>query len=70
MKTFKFELIITEEDVEGDEFWEDALKRDGTGIADLIEAIAEALESSNLMINSDRKPIDIIKLVKYSWREK
>ena len=65
MKTFKFEITITEEDVEGDEFWEQAIERDGTGIAELTEAIAQAIEDSNLMVSSDRKPADAIKLISY-----
>jgi len=28
MKKFKFEITITEQDVEGDEFWEQAIERD------------------------------------------
>ena len=69
MKIFKYELIITEQDVEGDEFWEQALDRDGTGIAELTEAIAQAIEDSNLMIGSDKKPIEVIKLKSYSESE-
>ena len=65
MKRFVFELAITEQDIEGDEFWEQALKKDGTGITALKEAIAQAIEDSNLMICSDRKPIEIIALRKY-----
>ena len=66
MKVFKFELIITDRDVEGDEFWEQAIERDGTGVADLTEAIAQAIEESNLMVNSERKPIEALKLKSYS----
>ena len=66
MKVFKFEITITEDDVNGDEFWENALERDGTGIADLTEAIAQAIEDSNLMIGSDRNPKDVIKLISYT----
>jgi hypothetical protein len=69
MKVFKYELIITDQDVEGDEFWEQALERDGTGIADLTEAIAQAIEDSNLMVRSDKKPIEVLKLKSYSESE-
>ncbi len=69
MKVFKFEITITEDDVNGDEFWENALERDGTGIAELTEAIAQAIDDSNLMINSDRKPIDVIKLKSYEDKQ-
>ena len=66
MRVFKFELTITEEDVRGDEFWEEALMRDGTGKATLSEAIIDAIEESNLICNSIRKPIDILELKEYS----
>jgi hypothetical protein len=69
MKVFKYELIITDQDVEGDEFWEQALERDGTGIADLTEAIAQAIEDSNLLAGSDKKPIEALKLKSYSESE-
>lgn len=65
MKTYKFEIILTEDDVNGDEFWEQAVERDGTGIADLTEAIAQAIEDSNLMISSQKKPMEVIKLISY-----
>ena len=65
MKTFKFEITITENDVAGDEFWEDAIEKDGTGISDLTDALIQAIEDSNLMVSSDRSPADVVKLVSY-----
>lgn len=65
MKKFKFEIEILESDVEGDEFWEEALQRDGTGIAELTEGLIQAIEDSNLFVGSDRSVKDIIKLVSY-----
>lgn len=65
MKVFKFELTITEDDVNGDEFWEEAIEKDGTGITDLTEAIVQAIEDSNLMVSSERKIGDVIKLISY-----
>lgn len=65
MKQFKFEIILTEDDVSGDEFWEQALERDGTGIAELTEALAQAIEDSNLMVGSERAPKEVIKLVSF-----
>lgn len=66
MKKFKFEIEFTEEDLEGDEFWEEAIEKDGTGIATLLEVLAEAIESTNIMINADRTAASAIKLVKYT----
>ena len=65
MKEFKFEITITEDDVAGDEFWEEAIEKDGTGISDLTESIIQAIEDSNLMVSSDRTPADVVKLVSY-----
>ncbi len=65
MKTFTFEITFTEEDLEGDEFWEQALERDGTGIAELTEYLVQVIEDSNIMIGSDREPKDAVKLISY-----
>jgi hypothetical protein len=65
MKQFKFEITLTEADLEDDEFWEQALGRDGTGIAELTEALAQAIEDSNLMINSENTPKEVIKLISF-----
>lgn len=69
MKTFKFEITITEDDVNGDEFWEGALEKDGTGIAELTDVIVQALEETNLFISSERSVSDIVKLVSYKDEE-
>lgn len=66
MKTFKFEIVFTENDLTGDEFWNDAIQKDGTGIADLTEALICAIEDSNIMVNSDRDPKDVVRLISYA----
>lgn len=66
MKTFKFEITLTEEDLEGDKFWEEALERDGTGITALKEYLAQMIEDSNLIVGSTKEPIEIIKLISYT----
>lgn len=65
MKRFTFEITLTEQDLEGDEFWENALERDGTGIADLTDALIYAIESNNLLAGSDTEAKDVIKLKKF-----
>lgn len=65
MKVFKFEITLSEHDLVGDEFWEGALERDGTGIAELTEALAQAIEDSNLIVNSERTPKEVVKLVSF-----
>jgi len=49
MKEFKFEIVLTDKDLEGDEYWEDALKKDGTGVATLTDSIEWMLYESNLL---------------------
>jgi hypothetical protein len=68
MKTFKFELTFTDEQLEGDEFWEEALNQDGIGIAALIESVESMVKGSNLIDN--RLPIgNIVKLSSYTDSE-
>jgi hypothetical protein len=52
MKKFVFEITLLESDLEGDEFWEEAIERDGTGIADLTEALIAAIADSNLVMEA------------------
>jgi len=66
MKQFKFEITLTDQDLMGDEFWEEALKRDGTGISELTETIEQMIEDSNLIVSSDKTPKDVIKLISYT----
>jgi len=65
MKQYKFEIIITEEDVEGDEFWEEALAEDPTGIIPLTDTLKQIIQDSNLVINSPKTIDEIVKLVSY-----
>ena len=65
MKKFKFEINLSEDMLSGDEFWEDAIKRDGTGIADLTEYLQTIIRDSNILMG-DTEPKDVIKLIKYS----
>lgn len=44
MKHYKFQIDISESDVSGNEFWEEALAQDKTGVQPLKEAIAQANE--------------------------
>ena len=66
MKQFKFEITLMEHDLEGDEFWEQAIARDGTGIADLTEFLIQIISDSNLLYGSDKEPKDIIKFISYT----
>jgi len=66
MKKFKFEITLDESDLDGDEFWENALEKDGTGISELTEVLERMLTDSNLIISSDKTAKDVIRLVSYA----
>jgi len=65
MKQFKFEIILNEEDLAGDEFWEDAIKQDGTGITTLKELLGSMIDESNIIISSEKSGDDVVKLISY-----
>lgn len=65
MKRFKFEINLTSDDLAGDEFWEDAIKHDGTGIADLTEFLQQMITDSNILCG-DIEAKDVIKLISYN----
>ena len=65
MKKYKFEIIFTEEDVSGDEFWEDAIESDPTGVNPLVDYIHDLFVESNLFSGTDKKISDMIKLVEF-----
>ncbi len=69
MKTFKFEITLTEDDISGDEFWEEAIEKDGTGITDLTQAIIQAIRDSNIMAGSTKGASEVVKLISYSDNE-
>lgn len=66
MRKFKFEITLDESDLDGDEFWENAISRDGTGIGDLTESLVNMIQESNLIVSGDREPIEVIKLISYT----
>ena len=66
MKEFKFEITLIEGDLSGDEFWENALERDGTGVADLTDYLTQIIIESNLLACcSDKEVKNTIKLISY-----
>ena len=62
MKKFTFQLTITENQLEGDEFWEDAIKNHPTGIPFLLNSLKDMCSDTNLL--NEIYP-DTIKLIKY-----
>jgi len=53
MKQFKFEITLTEDDLDGDEYWENALEVDGTGIKTLTETLEQI--NTKYLINHDNR---------------
>ena len=66
MSEFKFEITFKSHQLEGDEFWEDALKEDGTGIKTLTDFLEDMLTDSNILVGSDTDPKDVVKLTSYT----
>lgn len=66
MKRFKFEITLLETDLAGDEFWETAIKEDGTGISDLTKFLETMIFDSNILAGSIQEPKDVIKLIEYN----
>lgn len=64
MKEYKFEIVFTEEDIAFDEFWEQCLQEDSTGIKGLTEEFQDIVEGSNIF-NGNKSIKDIVKLVSY-----
>ena len=67
MKTYKFEIELKEWMLEGDEFWEDALESDPTGIKPLQSTLENSLDSAfpAITYNNDIKWSDIVRLKSY-----
>lgn len=62
MKKFVFEITITEDMLVGDEFWELALGKDGTGIADTTELVRAAIKEG--VLQSSAAEYDINEVVR------
>lgn len=63
MKKYIFEIIIEEKDIEGDEFWEEALEEDPSGIVPLTSTLKSLVQT--IMPNVEDLS-EIVKLKKYS----
>ena len=64
MKTYKFEIILTENQLDGDEFWEEIIHADPTGIGSMVETMKDAIQDKFFGYPSEE--IDqIVKLIEY-----
>jgi predicted HAD superfamily hydrolase len=67
MKTYKFTVTLEEWMIEGDEFWEEALDKEPTGVITLHEALKEAIDSQfQIKYNHDDVDMDsVVQLKEY-----
>lgn len=65
MKTFKYEIVLTDIDLSGDEFWEDCTKFDKSGITELTRSI-EDLIATHYFPGGIENIKDKVKLRKYT----
>ena len=62
MKTFKFEVTLSEEDVNGDEFYEECLEQPDGGLEMIRQSVEDALVFNNLIVESNpKKAVTIFK---------
>jgi hypothetical protein len=69
MKKYRFEIVLREEDLEGDEFWEGCLEQDPTGIQPLTKALIQQLEDSHIIAESVTPISQMIRLINYTDEE-
>ena len=65
MKTYRFEIILTDEMLEGDEYWEDVLEEDASGIKPVLTDIIDALDDKFGLTVHGRDARSIVKLIEY-----
>lgn len=65
MAQFKFEITLNSDDLDGDEFWEEALKEDGTGVGLLTRSLIYAIDDSLILVGGQKEGKDVIKLIEY-----
>lgn len=63
MKKYTFQIKLTEEDLKGDEFWEEIIKKDPSGIVGLTEAIKYCIQDQ--LLGGQELSEDAIKLIKF-----
>lgn len=65
MKKYIFQITLTDADLAGDEFWEEALAKDGTGITELEDLIRTLIDDANLVFGENTSA-DVVKLISYT----
>lgn len=65
MKTYKFEVTLTEEMLEGDEFWENVIKEDNTGITPLLGIICDSISETFSIADNGYNVSDYVTLKEF-----
>lgn len=64
MRSYTFEITLTEDMLDGDEFWEGCLDEDPSGQKPLTETVKELIINSNLIYGHEDKIDKVVKLTK------
>ena len=65
MKTYKFEITLDENQLAGDEFWEEITRKDSTGVSGMTDAMKDAIQDHFFGYPSDDIE-DIVVLKEYT----
>ena len=65
MKKYIFQITLTEDDLAGDEFWEQVVEKGGTGITDLEDLIRTLIDDANILLGGNTSA-DVVKLISYT----
>lgn len=62
MKKFKFEVTLSEEDLNGSEFWEECMEQEDGGAEMIRQTLQDAIEYYSLLLDSD--PVEAVRFIK------
>lgn len=68
MKQYKFEITLTENQLKGDEFWEDIIDSEPTGITGMVESMKQAIQDKFFGYPSDEID-EIVVLTEYTDKQ-
>jgi len=65
MKKFIFQITLTEEDLAGEEFWEEAIKDNRTVIGHLTDELRAMIDEYQIL-HGENTGVDVLKLISYT----
>ena len=65
MKKYIFQITLTEEDLAGDEFWEEAIKDNRTGIGHVTDELRAMIDEYNIL-HGENTSVEVLKLISYT----